>query len=86
VIEAMACGKPVIATNVGGPSEIIQDQVDGILVPPSSPEAIAQQIIRLIEDRKEARRLGERARETAVNRFSWRTVAEKYQQLYSELL
>jgi glycosyltransferase involved in cell wall biosynthesis len=86
VIEAMACGKPVIATNIGGPSEIIQDQVDGILVPPFSPGAIAQQIIRLIEDQKETRRLGERARETAVNRFSWDTVAEKYHQLYSELL
>ena len=86
VIEAMACGKPVIATNAGGPAEIIQDKVDGILVPPSNPEAIAQQIIRLIEDKNERRRLGERARETAVNRFSWSTIAEKYHQLYSGVL
>ena len=71
IIEAMACGKPVIATNAGGPAEIIRDKVDGILVPPSNPEAIAQQITRLIEDKNERRRLGERARETAVNRFSW---------------
>jgi glycosyltransferase involved in cell wall biosynthesis len=86
VIEAMACGKPVIATNVGGPAEIIQDEVDGLLVPPSNPEAIALQITRLIEDKNERRRLGERARETAVNRFSWSTIAEKYHQLYSGLL
>ena len=86
VIEAMACGKPVITTNVGGPSEIIQDKLDGILVPPSNPEAIAKQITRLIENKDERRRLGERARETAVNRFSWSTIAEKYHQLYSELL
>jgi len=86
VIEAMACGKPVIATNAGGPAEIIQDEVDGILVPPSNPEAIALQITRLIEDKNERRRLGERARETAVNRFSWSTIAEKYHQLYSRLL
>jgi glycosyltransferase involved in cell wall biosynthesis len=86
VIEAMACGKPVIATNAGGPSEIIQDKVDGILVPPSNPEAIAQQIIRLLENKNERRRLGERARETAVNRFSWSKIAEKYHQLYSGLL
>jgi glycosyltransferase involved in cell wall biosynthesis len=86
VAEAMACGKPVIATNIGGPAEIIQDGVDGILVPPSNPEAIAQQIIRLIENRDERRRLGERARETAVNRFSWSKIAEKYHRLYSELL
>jgi glycosyltransferase involved in cell wall biosynthesis len=86
VTEAMACGKPVIATNVGGPAEIIQDEVDGLLVPPSNPEAIALQITRLIEDRNERRRLGERARETAVNRFSWSIIAEKYHQLYSGLL
>jgi glycosyltransferase involved in cell wall biosynthesis len=86
VIEAMACGKPVITTNVGGPSEIIQDKLDGILVPPSNPEAIAKQITRLIGNKDERRRLGERARETAVNRFSWSTIAEKYHQLYSELL
>lgn len=86
VIEAMACGKPVIATNAGGPAEIIQDKVDGILVPPSNPEAIALQITRLIEDKNERRRLGERARETAVNRFSWSKIAEKYHQLYSRLL
>jgi glycosyltransferase involved in cell wall biosynthesis len=86
IIEAMACGKPVIATNAGGPAEIIRDKVDGILVPPSNPEAIAQQISRLIEDKNERRRLGERARETAVNRFSWNKIAEKYHQLYSQLL
>jgi D-inositol-3-phosphate glycosyltransferase len=86
VIEAMACGKPVIATNAGGSAEIIQDKIDGILVPPSNPEAIALQITRLIEDKNERRRLGERARETAVNRFSWSTIAEKYHQLYSRLL
>jgi glycosyltransferase involved in cell wall biosynthesis len=86
VVEAMACGKPVIATNIGGPAEIIQDKVDGVLVPPSNPEEIAQQIMRLIEDKNERRRMGEKARETAVNRFSWSKIAEKYHQLYSQLL
>lgn len=86
IIEAMACGKPVIATNVGGPAEIIQNSVNGILVPPSSPNAIALQITRLIEDKNERRRLGEKARETAVNRFSWGVIAEKYHQLYASLL
>jgi glycosyltransferase involved in cell wall biosynthesis len=86
VAEAMACGKPVIATSIGGPAEIIQDGIDGVLVPSSKPEAIAQQIIRLIENRDERRRLGERARETALNRFSWSKVADKYHQIYSELL
>jgi glycosyltransferase involved in cell wall biosynthesis len=86
VVEAMACGKPVIATNIGGPAEIIQDRVDGILVPPSNPEEIAKQIMELVQDEHERRRLGERARKSAVDRFSWSKIAEKYHELYSQLL
>jgi glycosyltransferase involved in cell wall biosynthesis len=86
IVEAMACGKPVIATNAGGPAEIIQDEVDGILVAPSDAEAMAKQIVRLANSESERLRIGGRARETAVKRFSWEAVAEKYHQLYSEIL
>jgi glycosyltransferase involved in cell wall biosynthesis len=86
VVEAMACGKPVIATNVGGTAEIIQNGANGILVPPANSEAIAAEIARLINDAQERRRIGKRARETAVERFSWEKIAEKYHHLYSELL
>lgn len=86
VVEAMACGKPVIATNVGGTAEIIQDGANGILVSPASSEAFAVEVARLINDAQERRRIGERARETAVKCFSWDKVSEKYHKLYSELL
>lgn len=86
VIEAMACGKPVIATNVGGPTEIIQDRVNGLLVPPANPEAMAAQIVRLMGDENERRRIGRNARETVLQRFSWSVVAEQYHQLYSSIL
>jgi len=86
VIEAMASGKPVIATNIGGPAEIIQNGVDGILVPAANSEAIAVQVDRLMRNENERRRIGKNARETAVRHYSWVKIAEKYHQLYSELL
>lgn len=86
IIEAMACGKPVIATNIGGPAEIIQNEVNGILVPAANSKAIAMQVDRLMRDENERRRIGKNARETAVQHYSWVKIAEKYHQLYSELL
>jgi len=86
VVEAMACSKPVIATNAGGAAEIIQNGENGILVPPADSEALAAEIARLINDPKKRRMLGKKARETTVERFSWEKIAEKYHQLYSELL
>jgi len=86
VVEAMACGKPVIATNVGGTAEIIQNRQNGILVPPANSEAITAEIARLINDPQERRRIGKNARETIVEHFSWEKIAEKYHHLYSELL
>jgi glycosyltransferase involved in cell wall biosynthesis len=61
VIEAMALGRPVIASAGGGPSEVIRDGVDGLLVPPGDPVALADAIVRLLDDPDGARRIGERA-------------------------
>ena len=51
-IEAMALGKPVIATNIPGPSEIVLDGVTGYLVPQSNPEILAERILNLVNDRE----------------------------------
>jgi glycosyltransferase involved in cell wall biosynthesis len=85
MIEAMACGKPVIATNVGGSTEIIRDGVDGILVPPASPKAMAS-AIQQMKNEDERRKMGQEARAVAVKSFSWDTISSKYHRLYSELL
>jgi glycosyltransferase involved in cell wall biosynthesis len=50
VVEALSCGVPVIATNLGGPGEIITDGLDGRLLPPRSPDLWAREIARLLED------------------------------------
>jgi glycosyltransferase involved in cell wall biosynthesis len=66
VAEAMAAGRPVVATSVGGPADTITNGCDGLLVPPRDPTAWAAAIIRLLDDPAGARRIGERARESAT--------------------
>jgi len=71
LVEAMACGLPVIAVNRGGPATIVEDPETGWLVGPDDVEALAGAIVAAVAGEGERRRRGERARERAVERFSW---------------
>ena len=62
-LEAMQAGLPIVASETGGVPEVIEDGVNGMLVPPGDPEALARAIDRLLADRNLARRLSEGARE-----------------------
>ena len=75
VIEAMALGKPVIAGNAAGPTEIITDGVNGLLTPYGDAEALAQAVLRYLNDSEFARQAGEAARRRAQE-FSTRRYAE----------
>ena len=70
VIEAMAMAVPVVATSVGGPPEIIEDSVDGVLLPPKRPEVWAEVVADLLADPRRRADLGRRGREKALARFS----------------
>ena len=70
VIEAMAMEKPIIATNAGGVPEILTDGKTGLLVEPRNAEAIANAIIKILDDEKLPTTLGRAAREDALRRFS----------------
>lgn len=72
VLEAMALGKPVVATAVGGLPEIIQDGVTGLLVAPGDERALANACLQLITDPGEASAIGARARRVVEERFSHR--------------
>lgn len=85
IIEAMACGKPVIASNIGGPAEIIKNGETGILVPPAQPKILAEKILKLLKDKKTAKKMGEKGRKTIMQDFSWEKIAEKYHKLYNSL-
>ncbi|MBJ7354221.1 MAG: glycosyltransferase family 4 protein [Thermoleophilaceae bacterium] len=69
-VEAMACGKPVIATNVGGPSEFIEHGRNGMLATPGVIEEWAEAVLTLAADEQLRAKLGESARNTARSRFT----------------
>lgn len=82
-LEAMSCGLPVVASNVGGLNDLIQDGFNGLLVPPGE-EALTAALVRLVQDRAERERLGIYARETALSydishwRRRWSSVLESF--------
>ncbi len=86
LVEAMAAGKPVIGTTVGGIPEIIEDGVTGLLVPPGSPDNLAQAIIKVLQDLDLARRLGAAGRQRAKTRFSPKRYVAEVQKIYEELV
>lgn len=70
LIEAMAAGLPVVAPSTGGPAEIVEDGVTGLLYPPDDPEAAAGAVLELLRDPERARALGEAGRRRVRERFA----------------
>ena len=70
ILEGMAMRKPVIATKLGGPAEIVLQNETGVLVPANDPESMADAIIYCLSNRDEARKMGERGRQRFVEMFS----------------
>lgn len=77
VMEAMAMEVPVVVTDVGGNSELVDHQVDGILVPPEQPTTIAFEIERLLKDKSLAMSLSKASRKKIANQFHHRRSAEE---------
>lgn len=86
VLEAMAAGKPVVATRVGGIPELVHDQVTGFLVPPKDPEALAGAISRLVSQEGLLQEMGSKARERIQRCFTVEQMAKKNEDYYYELL
>lgn len=82
VLEAMAAGKPVVATDVGGIPEVIGDGQTGFLVPPKNPDLLAEKITFLIRDRALRSRFGHSGRARVQKEFSLQNMVEEYQLLY----
>lgn len=86
LIEAMAMGKPIVATDSGGVPEIVIHGETGLLVPPAQPEALADAVLMLLQDPSRAERLGAAGRRRAEREFSLSRHAEAVEALYVELL
>jgi glycosyltransferase involved in cell wall biosynthesis len=78
--------KPIIATNIRGCREAVEDGKTGILVPQKNPKGLARAIIYLLENPDEAERLGENARQKAIKEFDENLVFEKLKNAYADKL
>jgi len=86
VAEAMACGKPVVATKVGGLLEVIEDGVTGSLAPSKNPKALAKAIITLLQDKEKTQKMGMAGRKRAEELFSIEKNVKKTEELYEKIL
>ena len=85
LLEAMATGLPVVATDVGGNPEVVIDGETGYLVPMQNPAEMAGRLLLLLNDEKLRRHMGSKGRERVVNTFSIKETARKYVELYDSV-
>lgn len=81
ILEAMGCGLPVVASNVGGNNEIVKEGENGYLIEGEDIETLAQKLAALINDEDLRTRLGQRSREMALQ-YDWKEIMGKYNELY----
>jgi glycosyltransferase involved in cell wall biosynthesis len=86
ILEAMACGKPVIATNVGGIPEVVKDGVSGILVSPKDPEALHSAMNELLDNRKKLKKMGYNGKRVCNESFDSKTMIGKIEDLYDSIM
>ena len=82
----MACALPVVATRVGGNTDIIRDGINGILVEPQNPDQLFAAMQKILTNKALAEKLGSEARKTVEGRFSMDYVVGHYINLYQDLL
>lgn len=86
ILEAMAAGKPVVATNVGGIPELIESGQNGILVEANNEGKLAGAIVKVLSNKSLAQIIGENNMKKARERFSWEVAAQKTERVYNELI
>ena len=84
--EALLVNTPVVATAVDGVPEVIQDNKTGLLVPPDEPQALAKAIIRMLENRYEAKRMAESGKAWVEKRFKADLMVRRTGAVYDEML
>jgi glycosyltransferase involved in cell wall biosynthesis len=84
LLEAMACGSPVICTRVASMPEIVEDCVTGFIVPPNDPPALAERIGWLRDNPLEARKMGQAGRARVLDKFTWPAVVRRCLAIYAE--
>ncbi|MFH1782215.1 MAG: glycosyltransferase family 4 protein [Candidatus Omnitrophota bacterium] len=85
LLEALAMGKPIVATNVGGVSTVIKDGVNGFLVGPMKPELLIKPVLKLLKDEELYKNMARAGKETVVQKFSVDGMADKTEDIYNEV-
>jgi rhamnosyl/mannosyltransferase len=85
LVEAMSCGKPTIASNVGGIPYVVQDGRTSILIPYKSPPAIRDAVTRIYSNPDLAQDMGQRARELVLSRYSKAATGQRLYEIYQHL-
>ncbi|MFC1657049.1 GT4 family glycosyltransferase PelF [Candidatus Moduliflexota bacterium] len=86
ILESMAAAKPVVATDVGGNPELVDNGITGHVVPPADPEALAESIIKLLRSPDQAKSMGSAARARVEKDFSVAKMVERHANLYTSAL
>ncbi len=86
ILEAMAFGKPVVATNAGGNNELIVDGETGLIVPVRNPERLAEAILTCLQQPERAREMGKRGESVIASRFSLERMVRDYEILFEEAI
>jgi D-inositol-3-phosphate glycosyltransferase len=86
VVEAMACGRPVIASSVGGNDLVVFEGVNGYLHHCGDPEALAAKICLLIKDEKRRLEMGSNSKALVDERFNWNSISRYYIDCYRNLV
>jgi len=86
VLESMSCETPVVAFNIGGMSDMIDDNINGLLVEPFNASAMAEEILLLLKDDDRLSRMSEMSRKKMINYFNPKNVSIKYIELYKDIL
>ncbi len=86
ILEAMSSGTAVIASNVGGVPEMIDNEVDGMLVQPGNPQILAEKILFLLENESEIKKISKRARERILKEFTSQIMSDKTEKIYEQIL
>ena len=81
ILEAMGCGLPILASNVGGNNEIVHEGENGYLIEGEDVETLAQRLADLINDEPLRKRMGEKSREMALQ-YDWKKIMAQYRELY----